>query len=60
MRPQLVEELEEFIRAGQIWDQDDLGGLISRLEAESDDTGDPSTRDALPAPQLAAVAAAAG
>ena len=41
MRPQLVEDLEEFIRAGRLWDQGDLGGLIGRLERETEETGDP-------------------
>jgi hypothetical protein len=41
MRAQLVDDLEEFIRAGRLWDQGDLGGLISRLEEETEETGDP-------------------
>ena len=41
VRAELVEDLEEFVRAGRLWDEGDLGALISRLERESDDTGDP-------------------
>jgi hypothetical protein len=41
VRGQLVEDLEEFIRAGRLWNEDDLGGLIARLEHESEATGDP-------------------
>ncbi|MEY2475140.1 MAG: hypothetical protein QOG87_455 [Actinomycetota bacterium] len=44
MRVQIVEELEEFIRAGQMWDKDELGTLIRHLEEESDATEDPVPR----------------
>lgn len=44
MRLEIVEELEEFIRAGQMWDKEELGALIARLEAESDATDDPVPR----------------
>lgn len=44
MRVEIVEELEEFIRAGQMWDPDELGALIARLEQESDQTDDPVPR----------------
>ena len=44
VRVEIVEELEEFIRAGQMWDKDELGALIARLEAESDATNDPVPR----------------
>lgn len=44
MRLELADELEEFIRAGNIWHVDELGALISRLEAESDETADPLPR----------------
>ena len=38
---EIVEELEEFIRAGNLWDKDELGALIARLEEESETAGDP-------------------
>ena len=44
VRAELVEDLEEFIRAGRLWHEDDLGGLIARLERESDETDDPLPR----------------
>jgi hypothetical protein len=44
MRPTLVDELEEFVRRGGLWDHGELDGLVTRLEAESDDTGDPIPR----------------
>jgi hypothetical protein len=44
VRVEIVEELEEFIRAGQMWDKDELGALIALLEKESDTTDDPVPR----------------
>ena len=44
VRLELADELEEFIRAGNIWHVDELGALISRLETESDETDDPLPR----------------
>jgi len=44
VRVQIVEELEEFIRAGQMWDKGELGTLIRHLEEESDATDDPVPR----------------
>ena len=44
VRVEIVEELEEFIRAGRLWDGDELGALISRLEEESDAYDDPVPR----------------
>jgi hypothetical protein len=41
MRLDLVEELEEFVRRGQLWDPTELGALIDRLEREAIDTDDP-------------------
>ena len=41
MRQELVDDLEEFVRAGSLWDEHDLGKLIRRLEDESEVTGDP-------------------
>ena len=40
MQPALVDDLEEFIRRGGLWQQDELQGLIDRLEREADDTDD--------------------
>jgi hypothetical protein len=40
MRAGLVEELEEFVRAGDIWDPVQLGALVAALETEGHD-GDP-------------------
>ena len=44
MRTELVDYLEEFIRAGRIWHEEDLDALIARLERESDETDDPLPR----------------
>ena len=44
MRQELAEDLEEFVRTGQLWSPSDLGQLIARLEAESEATGDPLPR----------------
>ena len=40
MRATLVDELEEFIRAGSLWDSAALEALVERLEEESEATGD--------------------
>ena len=40
MRTALVDELEDFIRRGGLWDPADLDSLITRLETEADDTED--------------------
>jgi hypothetical protein len=44
VRVEVVEDLEEFIRAGRLWDPEDLGALIERLEQESDSYDDPVPR----------------
>jgi len=44
MRPELVDELEEFVRRGRLWQPDDVRALVDRLEAETLDTGDPIPR----------------
>jgi hypothetical protein len=44
MRPELVDEIEEFVRRGKLWHVDDLNELIGRLEAESEATDDPIPR----------------
>jgi hypothetical protein len=41
VRPRLVDELEEFIRDGALWDREALERVIGRLEDESHDTDDP-------------------
>jgi hypothetical protein len=40
VRPEMVDELEEFVRRGRLWQPDELHELIGRLEAESDTTAD--------------------
>jgi hypothetical protein len=40
VQPALVDDLEEFIRRGGLWQHDELQALIERLEREADDTGD--------------------
>ena len=44
MRPALVDELEDFVRRGGLWDRQELDGLITTLERESEETGDPVPR----------------
>lgn len=44
MRPELVDELEEFVRRGGLWDSDELRALVDRLEQEAEDHGDPIPR----------------
>jgi hypothetical protein len=41
VRLALVDELEEFVRRGQLWDPDELAALVKRLERESAETADP-------------------
>lgn len=41
VRPELVDELEEFVRRGRLWNPDDVRTLIERLDRETVDTGDP-------------------
>ena len=41
VRPALVDELEDFIRDGSLWEPAALGEVIERLEAESRATDDP-------------------
>ena len=42
VQPQLVDELEEFVRQGDLWDQAEVEHLVDRLESESRATGDPN------------------
>jgi hypothetical protein len=41
VRPALIDELEEFIKDGSLWDPPALERVIERLEQESTDTEDP-------------------
>jgi hypothetical protein len=41
VRTELVDELEEFIRRGQLWEPAELEALVERLEREAVDTNDP-------------------
>lgn len=41
VRPALVDELEEFVKEGALWDPPALERLIARLEEESEETDDP-------------------
>ena len=40
MRLALVDELEEFVRRGVLWDPAQLALLVERLEVETESTGD--------------------
>ena len=41
MRPELVDELEEFVRRGRLWQEDELTALIDRLDSQSVADEDP-------------------
>ena len=41
VRIELADELEEFVRRGQLWDPAELEALVQRLEQEAVDTHDP-------------------
>lgn len=41
MRAELADELEEFIRAGELWNDEVSEALVDRLQGESATTGDP-------------------
>jgi len=41
MREELADELEEFVRLGHLWSNDDCAAMVERLARESDETGDP-------------------
>jgi hypothetical protein len=41
MRSEVVDELEEFVRRGGVWDADELDSLIRRLELEAESHSDP-------------------
>jgi len=44
VRAELVDEIEEFVRRGKLWNADDLNALIGRLESEAEATDDPIPR----------------
>jgi hypothetical protein len=44
MQLELADELEEFVRRGSLWDPDELGAIVSRLEHASDASDDPIPR----------------
>jgi hypothetical protein len=44
VRTELADELEEFIRAGNIWHEAELNALVQLLETESEATDDPLPR----------------
>src|SRR5438105_14390473 len=44
VRAEMVDEIEEFVRRGKLWNEDDLNALIGRLESEADATDDPIPR----------------
>lgn len=41
MRLTLADELEDFVRRGELWDPDELAALVAALERESAETDDP-------------------
>jgi hypothetical protein len=41
VRPELVDELEEFVRRGRLWHAEELTSLVERLETEARETDDP-------------------
>ncbi|GAC1531825.1 MAG: hypothetical protein NVS3B12_08470 [Acidimicrobiales bacterium] len=41
VRLSIADDLEEFVRRGELWDADELATMIARLEQESADTADP-------------------
>ena len=41
MRMELADELEEFVRLGHLWSNDDCAEMVVRLNTESETSGDP-------------------
>ena len=41
MRMEVADELEEFVRLGHLWSGESCGAMVDRLNAESEETGDP-------------------
>ncbi len=41
VRTDLADELEEFVRLGQLWDDEGCAGMVDRLLVESERTDDP-------------------
>jgi hypothetical protein len=44
MRLEMVNELEDFVSRGALWDNAELSQLVARLEREADDNDDPIPR----------------
>jgi hypothetical protein len=40
VREEIVDELEEFVRRGRLWHEEDLSELVARLHTEAEDHGD--------------------
>ena len=40
MRAELIDEIEDFVRRGGVWDEEALNSIVSRLEREADALGD--------------------
>lgn len=38
---QVADDLEEFVRLGHLWDEQECAAMVQRLSAETDQTGDP-------------------
>jgi hypothetical protein len=41
VRPQLADEIEQFVEAGDLWHRDQLQTMVDRLVAQGDEDGDP-------------------
>jgi hypothetical protein len=41
MRMELADELEEFVRLGHLWSNQDCAAMVEHLNAESETSGDP-------------------
>ena len=41
MRMQVADELEEFVRLGNLWEPQECAAMVQRLTDESEQTGDP-------------------
>jgi hypothetical protein len=41
VRVELADELEEFVRAGHLWNEEGCAAMVHRLLEESETTGDP-------------------
>jgi len=41
MRMEVADELEEFVRLGHLWSNERCSAIVDRLNAESEESGDP-------------------